>query len=343
MSEDRVKVLVTQQLSPAILEQIAAVDPRVDLVYAFDAFRHDFLKAGGRPVEEIPETLARQQKYEDDLNTAQVAFVFGIPPNLRARGHNLKWVMLASAGFDHARPSGILDGTVTVTNAPGVAAIPISERVMEMMLSLAKQTPVLFQQKQEKAWRRVPAQELYEATVGIVSLGHIGKEVAKRAKSFNMRVLATRRTAAPGETAPNVDQVFPLSQLKELIGQSDFLVLCLPLTKDSKGLIGESELRAMKSTGYLINVARSEIVDDEALVRALQEKRIAGAALDVFPKEPLPPESPYWELPNVIVSPHIAGQSPRNDERMAALFVANLRRYTNGQPLENVINIERGY
>ncbi|MCL4534486.1 MAG: D-2-hydroxyacid dehydrogenase [Bacteroidetes bacterium] len=343
MSISKVKVLVTQQLSPALLSQIAAVDPRVELVYAFDAFRHDFLKAGGRPVEETPEILARQQKYEDDLGSAEVAFVFGVPPNLQARGRSLKWVMLASAGFDHARPSGILDGTVNVTNAPGVAAIPISERVMEMMLSLAKQTPLLFQQKQEKAWRRVPAIELYGATVGLISLGHIGTEVAKRAKPFGMRVIATRRTAAAGETAPNVDQIFPLTQLRDLIAESDFVVLCLPLTKESKGLLGEAELRAMKKSAYLINVARAEIVDDDALQQALREGWFAGAGLDVFPKEPLPPESPYWELPNVLVSPHIAGQSPRTDGRMVALFCTNLRRYLYGQPLENVINTQRGY
>ncbi len=343
MASNKIKVLVTQQLGQGLLDKIAAVDPRVDLVYAFDAFRHDFLKAGGRPVEETPEILARQEKYEQDLATADVAFIFGVPPKLRQRGQNLKWVQLASAGFDHARPSGILDGTVTVTNAPGVAAIPISERVLEMMLSLAKQTPVMFQQKQEKAWRRVPAQELYEATVGLISLGHVGKEVAKRAKAFNMKVVATRRTARAGELVPFVDEVLPLSSLPELIAQSDYLVLCLPLTKESKGLIGEEQLKLMKKSAYLINVARAEIVDDEALQRALREGWIAGAALDVFPKEPLPEDSPYWEMPNVIISPHIAGQSPRNDERMTAVFVENLRRYVSGQPLQNVIDIERGY
>lgn len=343
MSNSKVKVLVTLQLSPALLSKIAAVDSRVELVYAFDAFRHDFLKAGGRPLEETPETLARQKKYEEDLATAEIAFVLGLPPKLRARGRSLKWVMLASAGFDHAGPSGILDGTVAVTNAPGVAAIPISERVLELMLSLAKQTPVLFQQKQAKTWRRVPAIELYEATLGIIALGRIGTEVARRAKAFGMRVIATRRTAAAGETAPNVDQIFPLTRLHDLLSESDFVVLCLPSTKETRGLIDETELRAMKKSAYLINVARGEIVDDAALITALQENRLAGAAIDAFVKEPLPPESPYWELPNVIISPHIAAQSPRTDERMVALFCANLRRYLDGKPLEHLVDVERGY
>jgi D-2-hydroxyacid dehydrogenase (NADP+) len=343
LSDTKIKVLVTQQLEQGLLEKIKAVSPTIELVYAFDAFRHDFLKAGGRPVEETPEILVRQEKYEQDLGTAEVAFIFGVPPRLRERGKNLKWVQLASAGFDHARPSGILDGSVTVTNAPGVAAIPISERVMEMMLSMAKQTPVLFQQKLDKTWRRVPAVELYQATVGIISLGHIGKEVAKRAKSFDMRVVATRRTANTGEQAPFVDKILPLSGLSELISESDYVVLCLPLTKESKGLFSEEQLRKMKKSACLINVARSEIVDDDALQRALKEGWIAGAALDVFPKEPLSENSPYWEMPNVIVSPHIAGQSPRNDERMTEVFVGNLRRYVNTQSLQNVIDIARGY
>jgi phosphoglycerate dehydrogenase-like enzyme len=184
---------------------------------------------------------------------------------------------------------------------------------------------------------------LRSKTVGIVGLGHIGREVARLAKAFGMRVVATRRSARQSQRARYVDRLFAPDQLLQLLSESDFVVLTLPLTKETHKIIGEAELRSMKPTAYLINVARGQVVDEEALARVLEEHRIAGAGLDVFTREPLPADSRLWKLPNVIISPHIAGYMENYSEQATAVFCENLRRYLGGKRLINVVGKERGY
>jgi D-2-hydroxyacid dehydrogenase (NADP+) len=181
------------------------------------------------------------------------------------------------------------------------------------------------------------------ARVGIVGLGHIGREAARLAKAFGMRVLATRRSAKQVGQARYVDTMLPIKQLRRLLTESDFVVLSLPLTQETRQIIGEVELRSMKPTAYLINIARGSLIDEESLVRALEEKRIAGAGLDVFAREPPPAESPLWGFPNVIISPHIAGGMEDYVERATGVFVENLRRYIQGKKLINIVDKERGY
>ncbi len=193
------------------------------------------------------------------------------------------------------------------------------------------------------SWYNLGARELVDQTVGIIGLGHIGRRVAQLARAFGMHVLATRRTVSNGEKDPDVDQLYPMEQLQELLRLSDYVVLAVPLTQETEKLMGEAELRVMPRNAYLVNVARGRVVDEEALIRALQERWIAGAGLDVTEEEPLPANSPLYSMPNVILTPHISGLSAHYDKRLTALFAENLQRYRSGQPLRNRYDPGRGY
>ena len=214
------------------------------------------------------------------------------PKNVTTRAPKLKWFQAMLAGvdvFSDLLDNDIMESSVTVTNVSGIAATPVAEFVLEIMLMFVKRAPFCFQLKQQKQWERFIPSVLRSKTVGIVGLGSIGREVARLAKAFGMRVVATRRTAKRVTRARHVDTLLPPQQLRQLLSDSDFVVLTLPLTPETKELIGEEELRTMKSTAYLINVARGGIVDEMALIRALDEHWIAGAGLDAFPTEfPLP-------------------------------------------------------
>jgi phosphoglycerate dehydrogenase-like enzyme len=187
------------------------------------------------------------------------------------------------------------------------------------------------------------SQELYGKTVGIVGLGHIGEEVARLSKACGCRVIGTRRSATERTRSDDCDEIMPSKDLPALLGKSDFVVLAVPLTNDTRQLIGETELRSMRSNAVLVNIARGAVVDEPALIRALKEGWIAGAALDVFEQEPLPPESELWDMENVIVSPHISGGTEIYNQRAAGIFRENLRRYLAGERLMNLADPARGY
>ena len=248
-----------------------------------------------------------------------------------------------SAGVNRFLDTEMVESPVTMTSVSGIHATPISEFVLSLMLMFVKQAPLCFQMKQAKQWGRFPPAVLRSKTVGIVGLGSIGREVARLAKAFGMRVLATRRSAKQIGRARYVDIMLPSNQLRQLLADSDFVVLALPLTPETSKLIGERELQTMKPTAYLINIARGDIVDEVALVRALDEHWIAGAGLDVFATEPLPTDSRLWELPNVILSSHIAGSMEDYTARATEVFLENLRRYLDGKRLLNVVDKRKGY
>lgn len=186
--------------------------------------------------------------------------------------------------------------------------------------------------------------ELRDRTVGIIGLGAIGGEVARLAKGIGMKVIATRRSATRRESGVfGVDELYPYLDLLQMLSESDLVVIAAPLTAETRGMIGEAELRAMRPTAYLINVARGPIINQSALIKALREGWIAGAGLDVFETEPLPPDSELWDLPNVILSSHMAGSTDRRSQRVLGLFCENLRRYLAGEQLLNVIDRQQGY
>jgi len=256
------------------------------------------------------------------------------------RHESLRWVHSVSAGVDHLPFPQLMASDITLTNASGVFDVPVAELVMAFILAAVKRLPQFFAQQQAHEWNRLELGVLPDLTAGIVCMGAIGSEIARLCRAFGMRVIGLQRQPQPSEYA---EEVFGADRLHELLARSDFVVVACPLTEETRGLIGREELTAMKPQAWLINIARGPIVDQEALIDALREERIGGAALDVFAEEPLPEDSPLWELPNVILTPHNAGSTPRLEEEEARLFLENLRRYVAGQPLLNVVDKRIGY
>ncbi|MGQ9467788.1 MAG: D-2-hydroxyacid dehydrogenase [Anaerolineae bacterium] len=279
------------------------------------------------------------------LEGADVLFLrWGLNPeatrHLLAHIPNLRWIHTISAGVDHLLFPELRDSDAILTNASGVFNIPIAETVMAYILAVVKRLPEFWAHQRERRWEKLPLRELRDLTVGIIGLGDIGTEVARLCRAFGMRVLGLRRRSAPSDVA---DEVLPPDRLQDLLARSDFVVIAVPLTAETRGMIGRAELAAMKPDAWLINISRGAIVDEEALIEALQAGRIGGACLDVFSQEPLPPESPLWDMPNVIITPHNSWSSPHIEEREIDLFLENLRRYVAGEPLLNVVDKQAGY
>jgi phosphoglycerate dehydrogenase-like enzyme len=286
---------------------------------------------------------SQKKKLDSLLAWAHVIFGLAAPPDTVARAPNLKWIQVISAGVDRWMATDVWNSPVILTGVSGIHATPVGEFAMALMLMFAKNAPCSFRMMQTRQWRHYPTHTLRGKTVGIVGLGHIGKEIARLSKAFGMTVIATRRSVrAPGKTQ-YVDLLLPQSQMRRMLRKSDFIVLSVPLTPETRHIIGEPELRAMKPGARLINVGRGQLVDEEALIRALDEKRIAGAGLDVTYTEPLPKESRLWSLDNVILSPHLSWAMENYLSHATHLFCKNLRRYLAEKKLLNVVDRKRGY
>ncbi len=288
------------------------------------------------------------------LPNAEILCSYWIPDNWRELAPNLRWFQVAGGGIDSLRATGLLDthSDVLVTTAVGIHSITVGEYVFGSMLMFNRSWPQMVRLQDQHIWPQSPnwykleRRELFDQTLGIVGLGHIGCRVAQLGKAFGMRVLATRRslqTVEHGVEDGNVDVAYPIKMLQTMLPQCDYVVLAVPLTAETKKLIGEAELRVMKPSAYLVNVARGQIVDEKSLLRALKERWIGGAGIDVTEKEPLPPDSPLFKLPNVILTPHISGDSIHYGKRLTTLFADNLRRYRAGEPLRNRYDPARGY
>ena len=277
------------------------------------------------------------------LREAEVIYGLRLPQNILERAPRLKWVQTSSAGVDTLVGTKLWQSDVILTTTSGIHIIPMREHVLGMMLMFVRHAPIYFVNKQRKVWKQDLPDQLCGKTLGVVGLGKVGEGIARAAKAFDMRVVATRRHAAKHGTSSAVDTFYPTDKLLEMLGESDFVVVTVALTKETQKLIDERELRAMKPTAYIINIARGSVIDEGALTKALKEKWIAGAGLDVFEKEPLPKDSELWTLPNVIITPHVAGIMPDYNARAMEVFCENLKRYLAGQPLINVIDRTKGY
>jgi phosphoglycerate dehydrogenase-like enzyme len=276
---------------------------------------------------------------------------------LLTRCPQLRWVHSATAGVERVLTPAALARGLAISNARGVFSRPIAEYVMLMILSVARSLPQLLELQHERTWQPIVSREMRDVTVGIVGLGSIGRSVAALATAFGCRVIATRRQVGSGAASdrdpadademppvePVIDLLLPPDGLPELLAASDFVVLALPLTADTEDIIGNDALAAMKPTTWLINIARGRLVDERALLRALREGRIGGAVLVAFRDEPLPPESPFYDLDNVIVTPHTSWSSGRVLDRSIELFCENLRLFRAGQPLRNRVDPQVGY
>lgn len=256
----------------------------------------------------------------------------------------LRWIQVLSAGVDRMPLEEIGRRGIRLTNARGVHLIQMSEFAMLMMLQWARRSDLHFLNQVDKVWgRRVPSSELYGQTVGILGSGTIGQAIAAKASAFGMKTLGFNRS---GRYVAGFDQVLGGDEgLQKVLAQSDYLIVLLPATEKTRHFLGMKEFRSMKPSACLINMARGSVLNEPELVEALRNGIIAGAALDVFEIEPLPPESPLWELPNVIITPHVAGASPHYTERVAAIVSENLSRFRSGaqEAFVNEVDCSRGY
>jgi phosphoglycerate dehydrogenase-like enzyme len=336
---DTISVVSTLSFSDELLNRLRAVSSRLVVV-----------QQTASSVDELPAGW---------LDQVEVLYTASALPD-PARAPRLRWVQLHSAGVDHVLDTPLWRSDVAVTTSSGIHAPNIAEYVLAMMLAFGRRLPrmLAYQARAEwpsQRWEKFAAPELRGATVGVMGYGSIGREVGRLAHAFGMRVSGLRRAARAsrppefelpelaGRPGAEPDLIFTPDRLAEMLPACDYVVLALPHTPATYHFIDEAALRAMKPSALLINIGRGALVDEVALVRALREGWIAGAALDVFEQEPLPADSPLWKMDNVIISPHIAGFTPHYDERATTLFAENLRRYLAGDVLLNRVERRRGY
>ena len=320
------KVLVSFDLPGVYVEKIRSVSPTLEVVKSAD--KDEALRL---------------------IKDADILFAGFFSRDLFIAAKKLKWIQAWGAGVDRILLPEVVNSRVIVTNAGGIHPTPISEHVVGLMLCLSRKLHLFIRNQAEKKWRRYESadpteqvEELTDKTVGIIGLGRIGTEIARKAKCLGMRVIATKRDPSTSGSA-SLDRLLYPKDLNILLAESDFVILSLPLTKETQGMIGEQQFRTMKQTSYLINVSRGKIVQEDKLVEALKQGWIAGAGLDTFENEPLPESSELWGFKNVIITPHVAGLTPYYEDRLTVIFCENLNRFIHKKPLINVVNKTLGY
>jgi len=278
---------------------------------------------------------------EEPLDTVDVLLTWTCPDGVLARLTGLKWIQTTSAGMDNVLDFCRSQPQLVVTTTKGLQAEPVAGFVMLMILALHWRLPAFLAYQRERRWmpEYSPA-GISQSTCAILGLGHIGQRVAGHAKHLGMSVLGMRRRAVP---AANVDAVYPHERLHEMLGLADFVVLALPLTESTRAMFKTTEFKAMKRSAYLVNVARGGIVDQQALADALRAGDIAGAALDVFHEEPLPAGHALWTAPNIIITPHLAGNRADYLDGAAAIFAHNLRVFPDRRRMRGLADIGVGY
>jgi D-2-hydroxyacid dehydrogenase (NADP+) len=335
-----VDVLLTVPFGEGFRQRLAGVDASLNVREATQPLRQ--LLRG-----EIPENPAEVRVAEEDAakllpSTEVIVGWARFPVEALRWADRLRWIQALSAGVDRLDPR-VLE-RITLTNGNGLGADPIAEHVICHLLMLARGAPIFMRRQVEHRWDRgVQAREISGMTMGIVGMGAIGGAVARRARALGLRVIAIRRSVTQRSPDLVADEVCPPDDLPYLLAASDVVVLATPLTPETRGLIGPTQLRTMRPGSYLINIARGGVVDEPALTDALSDGHLGGAGLDVFAEEPLPADSPLWDFPNVIVTPHVAASSERYMDRVEDLVCDNMRRYLDGKPLRNVVDMERGY
>ncbi len=332
-------VLCTMHFTDEQLDKLRAISPELEVV------------------QETVESADELREYPH-LEDVEVLYYGWYEPPAPADVPALEWVQLHSAGASPWLDSPLFEKGVVVTNASGIHSTPIAEYTFAQILALRRRVPRMLElqrrnQWPENRWDSFAVPELRGSALGVVGYGRIGREVARLGAAFGMEVLAVRRSVDTEREHPrwspapdwddSVVEVMGHDGLHSLLEQSDFVVIALPLTDETRHIIDADALRAMRPDAYLINIARGAIIDEPALIRALEEGWIAGAGLDVFEEEPLPADSPLWNMDNVILSPHVAGFTPHYDDRASDLFAENLRRYLAGEPLLNRFDPARGY
>ncbi|MFL6269692.1 MAG: D-2-hydroxyacid dehydrogenase [Actinomycetes bacterium] len=338
--------MIASPLEAELAATIRAAEPRAEVLFEPDLLPPARYPADHRGDPAFRRDAEAEARWRVLLDRAEV--LFGIPDDT-AEGlaaavtglPRLRWIHATSAGAGEqvrkaALPAEALK-RVAITTSSGVHAVPLAEYAILGLLAVAKELPRFVEEQRAKAWPEVrrPLRELDGQTLFLVGLGDIGRETARLGKALGMRTVGFRRTQGPPPEW--VDEVHGPERLAELAGRADAMVVSLPLTDQTAGLIDRATIDRLPASCIFVNVGRGGVVDEPALIDALRERRIAGAVLDVFATEPLPEDSPLWTLPNVLVTPHAAALSARENERIVELFVDNLRRYLDGRPLRNVV------
>jgi D-2-hydroxyacid dehydrogenase (NADP+) len=302
--------------------------------------------------QEFPQlnivTLPDYKRVDQEIVDAEIVIAWSIKPEQIAAAKKLRWIHSPAAAVHQLMFPELIHSEIVLTNAREVHGPVVAEHVIALVFALAKKIPasVRLQQKhvwgQQILWDEVPRiREVAGATLGIIGLGSIGRPTVKNAKAMSMRVIAAREH--PEKGSEGADVVIGMSQVHELFTDADYIVLAAPVTDSTRSIANAERLALMKPDACLINVGRGPLVDEAALATALREKKIGGAALDVFPKEPLAADSPLWDVPNLLITPHTAALTAKLWERHYALFSDNLRRYLNGDALLAVVDKDKGY
>jgi D-3-phosphoglycerate dehydrogenase len=253
----------------------------------------------------------------------------------------LQWIQSSAAGLDHCLVPSVIESTIPVTSASGLFANPVAEQTMALLFGLLRKLPLFFRAAQRREFVRLPTEDLHYKTVGIVGFGGNGRRIAEVLAAFRTRIVAT--DMFPHDRPPHVAELWTADRLPQLLRESDVVILCIPLNDQTRGLIDASCFRQMKPSATLINVARGQVVVEADLVRALEEKQIAAAGVDVTEVEPLPADSPLWERPNVIITPHVGAQSDDRLDVTTNFFCENLARFLRGEPLRNLVDKRWGF
>lgn len=344
MNPSQYTVLICSYLEPQHVERIRRVDDRLDVIYEPDLLRPPRYAAdhnGDPACQRTPE----QEKLWGGL-LAQADILFDIDPTHRADlpdvAPKARWVQSTSAGIGQLVRANNYDRRMphtVFTTASGVHARPLAEFVVMAILMHYKGALRMLDAQRRRHWERYAGTDLESRTLAIVGLGRVGREIVRLCRALGMTVIGTDLEPVPG----TVDRYYEPSRLDAMLAQADVLVLMVPHTPQTEKMIGRKEFALLPRGAYFINTARGAVVDESALIEALQSGHLSGAALDVFAEEPLPLSSPLWEMPNVVVSPHSASTSDRENARITELFCDNLRRFLKGEPLRNVLNTERMY
>ena len=308
---------------------------------------------GQRLAQDFPQVeVIHRESYEgieEHLRDAEVIFTISLRPEQFAVTRKLQWIHAPTAAVHQFLFPELINSDVILTNSTEVHGPVVAEHVIALIFALAKKIPQAAISQQKHVWGKEAMwiegyrpREIAGATLGLIGLGSIGRRVAKMASALGMRVIAVREHVEK-EVSPGVELVFAASELDKLLGQSDFVVVAAPLISATQGLMNAERFRQMKPEAFLINVGRGPQVDEAALADALCRRRIAGAAIDVFEQEPLPPDSPLWDLDNLLITPHTAGLTGKLWDRHYELFSGNLRRYLLNEPLLHVVDKHTGY
>jgi phosphoglycerate dehydrogenase-like enzyme len=307
---------------------------------------HAFAPFGMGPILErhFPGRTVRAWTSEDEfaagIDEVEYLLALNPPRGHWARARRLRLIQVLGAGVDGVLPAPDLPPSVVLANQRGMSAEPMAEFGLTLALGLLKQLPFFLAAQRERTWRRTLPVRAAGLTMGILGMGAIGEALAERAAALGMRVIATQRSP---KRHPAVERIESPERTDAVLAESDVVVVLLPLTDDTRGFLSRERLARMKPGAYLVNLARGGIADEEAVLEALKSGRLAGAAFDVFETEPLPPESPLWDAPNLWVTPHMAGGFPEILDETTRLFAENVSRLERGEPVRNAIDRTRGY